>query len=272
MIDLHCHMLPGIDDGAKTLADALAMARIAVTDGITVTACTPHIYPGMYENTTAGIREAVAALASELATAGIPLSLTVGTDAHLTPELFGRLSAGTAPTLGGTRYFLLEPPHHVEPPRFDQQIDRFLAAGYVPLITHPERLTWIDGRYEKFIRAARRGAWLQVTSGSLTGDFGSDARYWGEKLVDEGWVHILATDAHGVNSRRPELAKGRAAAARLVGDDEAGRMVVARPAAVLANARPDEVQAPPALSGDRRSARRWWKRLTADIFAEQEAQ
>lgn len=271
MIDLHCHMLHGIDDGAKTLADALAMARIAVTDGITLTACTPHIYPGMYENATAGIRDGVAALASELATAGIPLSLTIGADAHLTPELIGRLAAGTAPTLGGTRYFLLEPPHHVAPPHFDEHVDRFLAAGYVPLITHPERLTWIDGHYEQFIRAARSGAWLQVTSGSLTGDFGSDARYWGEKLVDEGWVHILATDAHGVHSRRPELAKGRAAAARLVGDDEAGRMVVARPAAVLANARPDSVHPALALSGNRRSARSWWNRLTANMLGEQEA-
>ena len=261
MIDLHCHLLPGIDDGAKSLGDALEMARIAVADGIATTACTPHIYPGVYENSTERIELAISVLEAELLVAGIPLKLTSGADAHLTRQLLPRLADGTAPTLGRSRYFLLEPPHHVAPPGFEEHVASFVAAGFVPVITHPERLTWIEGHYAMFTRAAQCGAWLQVTSGSLTGDFGPDARYWAEKLLEEGWVHILATDAHGVRGRRPELAKGRAVAARMLGKDEARRLVVERPAAMLADSVPSDVAAPPALAGGTRAPARWWSRL-----------
>ncbi len=262
MIDLHAHLLPGIDDGARNLEDALAMARIAVEDGIQKAACTPHIYPGMYENDTEGIAAAIEALRQEYGMHGIALELTIGADAHLTPQLLGRLKDGTAPTLNHTRYFLLEPPHHVAPPQFAASVASFIAAGYVPVITHPERLTWIEQHYDTFLQLAREGAWMQITSGSLTGDFGPDARYWGERMVGDGYVHILATDTHGVRSRRPELAKGRAAAARLVGEEEATRLVVDRPTAILDDTNPAAVMPAPALGGDRKAAHRpWWKRL-----------
>src|SRR5262249_9394782 len=105
MIDLHCHMLPGIDDGAPAENTAVAMARIAVADGIRFTACTPHIYPGLYENDTKGISTRVGQLQQLLDEKGIPLELGVGADAHLTPSLLKRLGDGTAPTLRGSRYF-----------------------------------------------------------------------------------------------------------------------------------------------------------------------
>jgi protein-tyrosine phosphatase len=160
MIDLHCHILPGIDDGSKDDATSLAMARIAVDDGIRTLACTPHIYPGLYENDAHGIRARVAALQGKLDAEGIALKLTFGADAHLTPELIGRVRSGTAPTLHGGRYFLLEPSHHVAPPRFDESVFNFTMAGYVPLITHPERLSWIEGSTpcSKPWRAAARGS------------------------------------------------------------------------------------------------------------------
>ena len=106
-------MLPGIDDGAPDEATSLEMARIAVADGITTTACTPHIYPGLYENDAAGIKVGIVKLQRRLFDEGIALKLTIGADAHLTPELLGRLRAGTAPSLAGGRYFLLEPPHTI---------------------------------------------------------------------------------------------------------------------------------------------------------------
>ena len=127
MIDLHCHLLPGIDDGAPDLATALAMARIAAGDGITVTACTPHLYPGMYENDGPAIRRAVAELQTRLEEAGIPLRLTLGADTHITPDLVTDLRSGRVPSLHDSRYFLLEPPHHVAPPRLEET-RRCLAA------------------------------------------------------------------------------------------------------------------------------------------------
>lgn len=244
MIDLHCHMLPGIDDGAPDLATSLEMARIAVADGIRIVACTPHIYPGMYENTAAGIRQAVARFQEELDGAGIDLKLVVGADTHLVPGLPDRLREGTVPTIADSRYLLLEPPHHVAPPGFEQQVFNLMAAGYVPVITHPERLTWVGEHYDSFVRLARGGAWMQITAGSLTGRFGGDARYFGERMLDEALVHILATDSHGVRGRPPLLAEGRKAAERWVGAEEASRLVESRPRSILDNIPASGVPAP----------------------------
>ena len=247
MIDLHCHLLPGIDDGARDEATSLEMARIAVADGIHTTACTPHVYPGLYENHAAGIKERIEALQRRLFAENIELTLTIGADAHLSPELLARLRAGTAPSLAGGRYFLLEPPHTVAPPRFCESMFDFVAAGYVPVLTHPERLTWIKGQYDVFVALVKSGIWMQVTAGSLTGRFGKQARYFGERMLDEGLVHLLATDAHSARQRAPLLAEGRDAAARRVGAAEAQRLVVDRPQAILDNRQPGEVAPVPAL-------------------------
>nr|WP_211203182.1 CpsB/CapC family capsule biosynthesis tyrosine phosphatase [Candidatus Competibacter phosphatis] len=241
MIDLHCHLLPGIDDGAPDLETALAMARIAVADGIEVIACTPHIYPGLYENNGPAIRQAVIELQRRLVEADIPLRLTYGADTHLAWDLVGGLRSGRVPSLHGGRYFLLEPPHHVAPPRLEETVFDLLTAGYVPVITHPERLGWIEDHYRTFVELVRKGAWLQVTAGSLTGRFGSTAQYWGERLLDEGWVHILATDSHSAKRRPPLLAEGQCAAERWVGKEEAVHLVGTRPKGILDNIEPDRM-------------------------------
>ena len=247
MIDLHCHLLPGIDDGAPDLETALAMARIAVADGIEVIACTPHIYPGLYENNGPAIRRAVAELQRRLFEADIPLRLTHGADTHLARDLVDGLRSGRVPSLHGSRYFLLEPPHHVAPPRLGETVFELLAAGYVPVITHPERLSWIEDHYGAFVELARKGAWLQVTAGSLTGRFGPAAQYWGERLLDEGWVHILATDSHGADRRPPLLAEGQRVAERWLGAEEAVCLVRTRPKGILDNIEPDRMPALPGL-------------------------
>jgi protein-tyrosine phosphatase len=263
MIDLHCHMLPGIDDGAPDLAAALAMARVAVADGIAVTACTPHIYPGLYENTALGIRNAIVKLRLELEQAGIPLRLVQGADVHLSPDLLAGLRADRIPCLNGTRYFLLEPPHHVAPPRLEQQVFSFIANGYVPVITHPERLTWIEDHYAMFLRMAKAGAWLQITAGALTGRFGKRPRYWSQRLLDEGPVHIIASDAHSPNRRPPLMAEARVAAARQVGEAESWALVRDRPAGILKNLPADQLapaSVTPAGRGVVNFVRRWLAR------------
>jgi protein-tyrosine phosphatase len=259
MIDLHCHMLPAIDDGAGDLQVALEMARIAVADGIRVTACTPHIYPGLYENSGPGIRAAVAQLGEALRAAGIELDLVVGADVHLCPSLVDDLRSGHAPTLNGSRYFLFEPPHHVAPPRLENAVFGALSAGYVPVVTHPERLSWIESHYALFEQMVRQGAWMQVTAGSLTGRFGRRPRYWAERMLDEGLVHLLATDSHGATKRPPLLAEARDAAASRVGEAEALRLVEGRPRAILDDVAPAMVTPPPVP--DRPAGlRTWWSK------------
>lgn len=243
MIDLHCHILPGIDDGAPDLDTALRMARIAHADGITVTACTPHIYPGLYENDTAGIQRAIAALRIELQAADIDLTLVAGADVHLAPDLLMQLRSGEVPTLAGSRYLLLEPPHHVAPPRFDHAMFDLIAAGYIPVITHPERLSWIETHYDVFVRLVASGAWLQVTAGSITGHFGRRPRYWAERMLDERLVHIVATDAHRSDRRPPLLAAARDVVGKRLGEREAMCQVEHRPRCILEDRPPAD--APP---------------------------
>lgn len=264
MIDLHCHILPGIDDGAPDLETALTMARIACADGITTTACTPHIYPGLYENNAAGIRAAIANLQQELDQEQIPLRLVQGADVHLTPDLLEGLRTDRIPSLNGTRYFLLEPPHHVAPPRFEEQVFNLLANGYVPVITHPERLTWIEYHYPMFLRLAKAGAWLQITAGAVVGRFGRRPKYWSQRLLDEGPVHVIATDAHSPNRRPPLMAEARELAARQLGETEAWALVRDRPAGVLKNWRPDRllpsIRSEPVKPGAVNFVKRWLSR------------
>ena len=130
----------------------------------------------------------------------------------------------------------------------------FIAAGYVPVLTHPERLTWIKQHYEVFVQLVKSGVWMQITAGSLNGRFGEGAKYFGEKMLDEGLVHILATDAHSTRHRAPLLAEGQRAAEKFVGAEEAKRLVVDRPQAILDNRPPREVAPVPALRDDWKDA------------------
>jgi len=235
MIDLHCHLLPGIDDGATSLDESIAMAEMAVSDGITTIACTPHIFPGLYNNNRAGIVNAIEAQRQQLESRGIPLTLVEGADVQLAPNLREKIQAGQIPTLNGSRYLLFEPPHHVAPPRMGDVIDDLLGAQYVPIITHPERLTWIETGYDIVRRAFEKGAWIQLTAGAITGQFGSRAQYWSEKFLNDGMVHILATDAHNLRRRRPILSEARDWVARRFGEQIALDMVLTRPQGILDN-------------------------------------
>jgi protein-tyrosine phosphatase len=261
MIDLHCHMLPGIDDGAPDRETALAMARCAVQDGIRVTACTPHIYPGMYENTREGIQRAIDAFQQVLAEEGIELQLVIGADTHLAPDLVGSIRAGRVPTLNNTRYLLLEPPHHSVPPRFQEEVFSIRASGIIPVITHPERLSWIETHYPVFERLVQAGAWMQITAGSLTGRFGKRPQYWGEKMLDEGMVHILATDSHHIDRRPPLLEEGRAAAAKRVGEAESWNLVRVRPQGILNDSQPELLPELPTARNTGKNSRSLWQRL-----------
>src|SRR5262245_65956380 len=147
MIDLHCHILPSIDDGAIDLAVSREMAKAFVADGVAVVACTPHILPGLYANSGPQIRAATAQLQQALRTEGIPLRLITGADNHITPNFVAELRSGHLLSLADTRYVLVEPPHHVAPPRMQDLFFNLLVAGYVPILTHPERLTWIESHY-----------------------------------------------------------------------------------------------------------------------------
>ncbi|QFU74634.1 capsular biosynthesis protein [Halioglobus maricola] len=250
MIDLHCHMLPAIDDGARDLDIALQMAQMAVDDGISMTLCTPHIYEGLFPNTHDGIRAGLESFRAELATAGIPLEIGYGADIQIVPDLTESLGSGRLPSLHGSRYFLFEPPHHVALPRMPDLVHSALVSGYVPLITHPERLTYIENDYDKFVACARSGAWIQITGGALLGRFGPRVKGITERFLRDGVVHVIASDGHNLKNRTPVLSEAREAAAEIVGEEEAWRLVRDRPAAVVGDVAPHDVPLPPGLDPD----------------------
>ena len=232
---------------------SLAMARMASSEGITTIACTPHILPGVYHNTGPTIRAAVSRLRDDISGAGIPIALVTGADVHIAPDLSVQLREGKALTLNDSRYFLLEPPHHLLPPRLEDLIFGLQAAGYVPILTHPERLSWIDGNYDLIKRFVNNSVLMQITAGSLLGQFGRRPRYWAERMLDECLCHLLATDAHNTERRPPRMAEARELIAQRIGQDEATNMVLGRPQCILNNLSPTELpvlpQAPRTQSG-----------------------
>lgn len=233
MIDIHCHLLPGIDDGPGDLATSLEMAKTFVADGVSIVACTPHIFPGIYPNTGPNIRHHVQRLQNALDERGIPLRLVPGADAHMMPDFVSGLRTGEILSINDTRYVLVEPPHHVAPPRLEMFFRTLISSSYIPILTHPERLSWIKTGYPVITKLVNAGVWLQITAGSLTGDFGTRAQYWAERLLDEGLTKILATDAHDLIKRPPNLRKGLDAAARRIGTDKAKGLVLTNPTAIL---------------------------------------
>jgi protein-tyrosine phosphatase len=235
MFDLHSHLLPFADDGAPDFAVSLSMARAYVDQGVHCVACTPHILPGLYNNTGPRIKRAVARLQARLGDEGIPLRLVAGADNHVVPDFVNRIRGGHLLTLADGAHVLVEPPHDVVPARLQDVFFSILLGGYIPVLTHPERLSWIESKYDLILKLAASGVWMQVTSGSLTGRFGRRPRYWAERMLGEGLVHILASDAHNMDKRPPDLLAGRKAAERLVGTKEAENLTVTRPRAALAS-------------------------------------
>lgn len=223
------------------------MARMAVDNGIKVMAATPHFLPGVYDNESNDVRRRLAALQTALQDAHIPLKLVSGCDAHIRPDFVSCLLDGRILTLNNTRYVLFEPPHTSLPPRMDELLHNVVASGFVPILTHPERLRWIEQNYDLVIKLVEQGALMQITAGSLAGRFGARPQYWAQRMLAEGLVHILASDAHDTRKRPPSMVKAHEIAVAELGLDEAKNLVLIRPAMILDNEPVDAL--PPVQAG-----------------------
>jgi len=230
MIDLHSHLLPGIDDGAETMDQALEMAAHAVACGTTHMVCTPHLHPGRYHNTKASIRGAVSQFAQALARAGIPLQVSAAAEARFDSDLLTLAMKGQLPFLGewnGRQVLLLEFPHSEIPRQAEKLTGWMLKNNIQPLIAHPERNKELMGagnhkRIEPFLA---QGCLLQVTAGAVAGYFGSPAQELAERFLLEGQVTVLASDAHNMKHRPPDLRPGLEHAAELIGESAARLLV-----------------------------------------------
>lgn len=235
MIDLHCHLLPGVDDGPRTLDEALALARALLDDGVTLATATPHVHPGRYENRRASIEQAASALREALACAGLPLALACAGEVRMTPEVMPLIDAGEVPFLGecdGCRTLLLEWPDGQIPLGMDD-FARWLARRRIrPVIAHPERNRAVMAQPERLERLVDAGCYLQITAGSLVGGFGARAQATATRLLDAGWVHAIASDAHNLGARRPMMRRARDVLRQRYGDGPAERLTEQGPAAL----------------------------------------
>lgn len=238
MIDLHCHILHGFDDGAHTFEDSLAMARMAAADGIRTVVATPHSPRSFacrhYE--PALIRQSVNELNAALRAEDMPLEVIPGTEIAYESGVDQRLKQGLILPYGDSRTILFEPPYGALPPTFDTAIFTLQVAGYRVLLAHPERIPDVQENPNRLRPLVERGVLVQITAAALTGGQGEQLERVSVALLTHGMAHVLASDAHGTRPpRTPQLAAARDRAAELLDPQAAEALVHGTPLRLLTN-------------------------------------
>jgi protein-tyrosine phosphatase len=243
MIDVHLHILPGVDDGPATLGDALALARSLVQEGVRVAVATPHYNDEYPQRSAREICERVRDLQRELDRYAIPLRLLAGHEALIQPGLAADVQSGRIATLNGSRYLLLELWNSSWMPETERVIFDLRVLGIVPLLAHPERYVAIQQDSNRLKALIDQGVLAQLTAGSLIGMQGKSARRCAETLLKRGLIHCIASDAHGPGRRPPAILQGMQAAERLVDRVRLEQLIETYPATMLQNRSLDVVSA-----------------------------
>lgn len=234
MIDLHTHVLPGVDDGPDQAREAVEMCRLAAAGGCEVIVATPHQRHQSWENTDSAL---LAALLGELqADVGASPKLLLGAEIRIDSRLLDELDAlpesGVLP-LAGTRYLLLEADRQLPGPEPLDLVHELSIRGWRPIFAHPEFIPSLYSNLDLVTDLVAAGALMQVTAGSLLGKFGRQAQRVAAQLLDAGDVHVVASDAHGVRWRPPDLGEAQAAIASRWGEETAWRLCVGHPRAII---------------------------------------
>lgn len=208
MIDLHCHILPGIDDGAANIAESIALLRLAAADGITHMVATPHINPGYFDNSRVTINNSLAQLRAAIETEQLHIAITAAAEIRVTADLMLAVEKNQLPFLGswqGNKVLLLEmPPSHI-PPGSDKLIKWLNQKGITSMIAHPERNRDVQSNPLILEPFKRLGCLFQLTASSLLGDLGERHQVTARQLVQNRLYHIMASDCHNVSRRPPRL-------------------------------------------------------------------
>lgn len=244
VVDLHHHLLPGLDDGAPDLATSVKMARVAADDGITHVVCTPHAN-SQYRFDPARVAASLAELRAAIADAGIRLILGTGCDFHLSYDnVRDAIANPRRYTINGGEYLLVELPDYGLPPTLEETFYSLRLAGITPILTHPERNPSLQQDASRLAIWVRDGLLTQVTAASVTGLMGRRAQKLAERLLADRWVHFISTDAHNVSTRPPHMRAACDQIAMRHGDAYAQRLCTENPQAVF-DSRPLPPQDPP---------------------------
>ncbi|MBF8266590.1 MAG: tyrosine protein phosphatase [Dehalococcoidia bacterium] len=240
MLDLHNHMLPGLDDGPSSMEETLEMARLAYEDGVRTIVATPHGRDVAEKSSLSAVRALVDQLKGELRTRSVPLKVLLGMENHLEMDTPEQVERGLAIPIEGTHYILLELPFPSYPLYTEEVLFKLQIKGLHPIIVHPERNAPIQENPQVLAGLVQKGALAQLTASSITGAFGRDTQRVSRELLRRGLVHIIASDGHDARgNREPILSTGVAAAARVVGKEASLRMVVDIPQAILQDVKLD---------------------------------
>lgn len=255
MIDIHSHILPGVDDGAQTIEDSVAMLKMAAADGITDIVATPHCnhqYKFEPETIEQKISELVAAMDGSI-------RIHRGCDFHLSFDNIQDAFVNPARyTINHKRYLLVEFSDLLVPRTTDEVFFRMLSQGTIPVITHPERNPLLQKRIEKLKGWVDAGCLVQVTAQSVLGRFGKSAKAASDALLQQNLVHFIATDAHDIKFRPPQMHEAYALVARTHGARRAQLLFERNPGAALTGADTVNTDEPVASSGPEKKWYRFW--------------
>lgn len=215
MIDLHAHVLPGIDDGPTTLADSLALLQAMEAQGVRTVVAAAHALDGKYNATRDAVLAATNLVNAELRRTGNQIQVLPGMELYLTFDLLRALRSGEAIGLNNSRHIVVELPHREFPMYTERALFEAMIAGFRPILNHPERNYEIRRRPELMYRLADKGVLAMVTASSLVGRFGAEAQAVAEEFVAEGVAPYIVSDAHNLKGRAPLLPDGLAAARAL---------------------------------------------------------
>ncbi|MBZ5749063.1 tyrosine-protein phosphatase [Metabacillus rhizolycopersici] len=201
MIDIHSHILPGVDDGAQTVEDAIGMAKLAVEEGITKIIATPHHMNGKYINKKQDIIERVSTLNHLLQNENIPLEVLPGQETRIYGELLEDLEKGDILPLNQSNYLFIELPSGHVPRYTEKLLFDVQLKGLTPVIVHPERNAEVLENPDKLLNLVKKGTLTQVTAGSITGHFGKKIQKFSMQLIEANLTHFISSDAHNTSTR-----------------------------------------------------------------------
>jgi protein-tyrosine phosphatase len=251
MVDLHCHFLPAVDDGAESLDEGVALVRAAYANGISRILLTPHIHAGRYDNTRSSLTTRFEAFRRALRAAELPVELALAAEVRCNDEMIGLIERDELPFLlgaHGNKTLLLEMPHSHVPPGVDQLVRWLRKRNIRPLLAHPERNKEFIAYPHRVADLCKAGCLTQVTAAAVIGRFGEKAQATAQWLLDNDLVSVIATDAHNLQHRPPLLREAAHWVAERYGVEHAWRLVGAAPAALTVGnfrrvSRPDIVAA-----------------------------
>ena len=260
MIDIHCHLLPGVDDGPKTWEETLAMVALGMEEGIESFVVTPHILDDLSAEKDRLLRAKFSELEERLDAKGLRVEVVLGAEIFYQFGLENIRDLEVATFGGNGCYFLLELPLTPFPPHLEQVSFRLQTMKLCPILAHAERYAGYSGNMKRLRELVRRGMLVQINSGSLTGRFGRRIRKMAHKLLTENLVHFVATDAHNTTTRPPLLRAAVDVVAELKGSEEVQRLFHVNPAKAIRGER-IESEVYPFVEEHVASARSFWRKL-----------